>query len=114
MKTWHVEFVFVALTLAVVTMVSGNHSATAWIGAAAVLLTFGHVQVSDRMAEREARRAEPDVACHRWSTRYLVGKEMLWCLYFVQLRAWPALAGVALFLAYPLWRKFYRTRRPID
>lgn len=50
------------------------------------------------------------VECY-WKLKwYLVGKEILWLVTFVLLKAWPALVGVGLFLLYPVWRHFYRAR----
>lgn len=90
-----------------------------FVGAAAVTLTFTHAQVADRLAEAERNKSslygadsainEHSVHCHAWLTRYLVTKEILWCVYFVVLGAWSALVGVAVFLAYPLWRKWWRS-----
>lgn len=115
-RTWRIEMLVVAIVLVGVVLISGG----GWlelIGAAAVLLSFGHAQVADRLAEAEQDRqaASPpgvvrdSVECHRWATRYLVGKESLWLLYFVAHRSWSALAGVALFLVYPLWRRYWRS-----
>jgi hypothetical protein len=84
-----------------------------WVGACAVLLTFCHMQVSDRLAERQAAKSEPDVECHRWLGYYLVAKEVHWVVYFVLLEAWTALAGVPLFLLYPAWRRWWRTHYPL-
>lgn len=84
------------------------------VGAGAVLLSFGHAQVADRLAEREASREVQAVDCHRWATRYLVGKESLWLVYFVLHHSWSALAGVALFLVYSPWRRWWRVQRPLD
>ena len=83
------------------------------VGAAAVTLSFAHAQVADRLAERDAARARPSVDCHRWATRYLVGKETLWLAYFAAHRSWSALAGVALFLVYTPWRRWWRARHPL-
>lgn len=47
----------VALILVAVTIFSGK-GWIEWIGALAVLLTFAHVQVADRLAEGEASREE--------------------------------------------------------
>lgn len=79
------------------------------LGAGAVLLSFAHAQVADRLAELEGKREAPQVHCYKWATRYLVGKEMLWLVYFVLHHSWSALAGVGLFLAYPVWRKWWRS-----
>lgn len=125
MKTWHIEMAVVAIVLLVVALASGG-GPLELLGAGAVLLSFGHAQVADRLAEAERERrayvrfADGDgdtdahaVSCHAWATRYLVGKEALWCLYFVAHRSWAALAGVALFLSYPAWRAWWRARRPL-
>jgi hypothetical protein len=123
MKTWHFEQAVVAAVLVAVAVASGG-GALELLGAGAVLLSFGHASVADRLAEAERERrayvrfADGDtdkhaVACHRWATRYLVGKEALWVVYFVLHRSWAALAGCALFLAYPVWRRWYRGRRPL-
>ena len=106
--TWHVELAVVASILFSVALVTGGR--VELVGAGAVSLSFAHAQVADRLAEREAARAVATVECHRWATRYLVGKEALWLVYFVALHAWSALAGVALFLAYPVWRRLWRHR----
>lgn len=112
MKTWHIELAVVATTLLIVAFASGG-SVVEVVGALAVTLSFAHGQVADRLAEREAARAVAGVHCYRWATRYFVGKEALWCLYFVAHHSWTALAGVALFLVYPVWRRFWRARKPL-
>lgn len=107
MKTWQAE-AFVALAvLALVAVIGGNH-ATEWIGVGAVWLSFMHGQVSDRMVERQAALATPDVHCWRWARVYFAGKELLWVAYFVAHHSYSALVGCALFLAYPAWRAWYR------
>jgi hypothetical protein len=91
------------------------------IGAAAVTLTFAHAQVADRLAEAEGAReilerlrgsAAVGVECFRWQRRYYVSKELLWLSYFSLLQAWSALAGVVIFLLYPLWRHAWRRWHP--
>lgn len=112
MKTWQLEMAVVAVVLATVAIVSGG-GALELVGAGAVLLSFGHAQVADRLAEAERERRAyvrfaddaHSVACYRWAARYLVGKEALWLVYFVLHASWSALAGVVLFLLYPLWRR---------
>jgi hypothetical protein len=51
------------------------------------------------------------VECYRWARRYFVTKELFWCAYFALRGSWSALAGVGLFLLYPLWRRWWRKRR---
>lgn len=112
MRTWQAEMLVVGAVLLTVAIASGG-GALELLGAGAVLLTFGHVQVADRLAERESARERPSVDCHRWAARYLVSKESLWLLYFSLHRSWSALAGVGLFIVYPAWRRFWRTRKPL-
>jgi hypothetical protein len=107
MKTWQAEFFVVAAILGVLVLFTRGN----WVegvGALAVLLNFGHSQVADRLAEKEAAKSQPDVDCHRWLRRYFFGKEILWLIYFVIHQSWSALAGVCIFLAYPLWRRWWR------
>lgn len=122
-RTWHLELVAVAAALAAVAIGTGG-SAIELVGAVAVTLTFAHAQVADRLAEAERERrayvrfadGNDDahaVTCHRWATRYLVGKETLWLAYFVAHHSWSALAGVGLFLAYVPWRRWWRAQHPL-
>lgn len=101
------EAAVVGLVLATVAAATGG-ALVQWLSAAAVLLSFMHAQVAERMAERMAAAAHPDVDCWRWLQRYFVAKELLWCSVFALAHAWPALAGVGLFLGYPLWRRYHR------
>ncbi|MEO7895898.1 MAG: hypothetical protein ABIR65_01245 [Pseudolysinimonas sp.] len=112
MRTWHFETAVVASVLLVVALASGG-GPLEMVGACAVLLSFGHASVGERLREREAARTQPSVECHRWSTRYFVGKEALWLVYFVAHGAWSALVGVGMFLGYPAWRRFWRSRHPL-
>lgn len=111
MRTWQIEAAVALLVLGTVAVLGGNH-ATEWLGAGAVWLSFMHGQVADRMAESQGRRAVPDVHCYRRAALYFIGKEALWVAYFVAHRSYAALAGCALFLAYPAWRKVYRKISP--
>lgn len=123
MRTWHFEQAAVAAVLLTVALASGG-GAVELLGAGAVLLSFAHASVADRLAEAERERAayalfedgvteRHAVACHRWAVRYLVGKEALWLAYFVWHHSWSALAGCGLFLAYPVWRRWWRARFPL-
>lgn len=106
-------FVFAALLATVALSGKGDIE---WIGALAVLLTFGHVQVADRLAEEAAEKeqltGEADVECHRMARRYLISKELCWFAYFFALGAYSALVGVGVFLLYPVWRRSYRYFHP--
>lgn len=108
-KTWMYEQAFVALVLATVVIVTRG-GWIEWVGAIAVLLSFAHGSVADRLAEAEERRTVKHVECYRWARRYFLGKEMFWLIYFVAHRSWSALVGVGIFLAYPIWRQVYRRK----
>jgi len=103
-----IETAVVAVILGIVAALKGDW--TEWIGAGAVLLSFGHGSIAERHSEASAKQEKPDVECWKWSMRYFVGKEILWTTYFILHQSWSALVGCALFLIYPFWRKFYRSR----
>lgn len=111
MKTWHYEHAVVAAVLSATAALSGARLVD-WLSAAAVLCSFGHASVSDRLVEREAARAVPEVECARKALWYFVAKEVLWVATFIATKTWPALVGCAVFLAYPMWRRAWRRRRP--
>lgn len=135
-RTWMVELAIVAVVLLTVSALTGG--GIELIGALAVIASFAHGQVADRLAEAEAQRRDRAldrtrhiarikvnelldehhdqnvaVHCYRWAARYFTAKEALWFVYFVAHRSWSALAGVGLFLVYPIWRSWWRSRRPI-
>jgi hypothetical protein len=125
MKTWMLEMALAALVL--IAVVLDTHGGLPeLVGALAVLLSFGHAQVADRLAEKEAQRVKENdeetyenlvrlsaswVECYRWATRYLISKEIVWVVYFVMHKSWSALAGCGLFLVYPIWRRWWRLHR---
>lgn len=111
MKTWQAEVVVVAVLLAVTTIT--DFSAVSVVSALAVLASFCHAQIAERLRELEASRLVPSVECYPWLTRYWVVKEALWALVYITAGAWPALVGCAVFLGYPAWRNWYRTQRPL-
>jgi len=112
-----VESLVVFVLLAIVTIFAGN-TLVEWIGTFAVLFTFKHVSVANRLEEREALRVKhtgkPEIECYKRLTQYLVTKEILWFAYFILLGAYSALVGVFVFLLYPVWRKWYRKKYPLD
>lgn len=110
-RTWHVERAVAAVVLAAVAFAAGG--GVQWIAALAVLGTFAHMQIADRLAEREATRQVPSVECHALAVRYLVAKEVAWVAFFSLTGAWTALAGVPLFLLYPVWRRWWRRVHPL-
>lgn len=85
------------------------------LAAIAVILTFGHAQIADRMAEQEGLRDKPAVDCYRKLWYYFLGKELFWCLYFLVNHSYSALVGVIVFICYPIWRSIYRGKiKPYD
>jgi hypothetical protein len=109
MKTWHLEILFVAFILFVANMFGSHLHPVELLGAVAVLLSFGHAQIADRLAEKEGQRAIPEVNCYKKLWYYFIGKELFWLTYFILNHSYSALAGVLIFLSYPIWRRFYRT-----
>jgi hypothetical protein len=105
--TWQIEAAVVGVSLLMVVVFSGGKSVE-YLGAVAVFFTFMHAQVGMYMADAQREMPTPAVQCWRWAQRYFFIKEVLWLGYFVLLHAWSALAGVALFLLYPAWRKYYK------
>lgn len=112
MRTWHIETAVVATVLLLV-WAATSFQPKELIGVTAVLFTFMHAQVANRMAERQALQTKPDVECYRWNVRYHVAKELCWLGYFLLTESWSALAGVGLFLVHPLWRAWYRKHYPL-
>jgi len=116
-QTWHVEFI-VAATLLFGTALLSHKGLIEWIGVCAVLLTFGHAQIADRLHERESLRSQKsqsvEIECYWKLNYYFYAKEILWFIYFIYLGAYAALVGVGIFLLYPLWRKWWRRNHPIN
>ena len=116
-KTWMGEFVVVATILVLVAAIA-HKGLIEWIGVLAVLVTFGHTQIAERLHEREAKRysidKKVDVECYWKLNYYFYTKEILWFVYFAFLGAWSALVGVLVFLFYPLWRKWWRSKHPLN
>lgn len=114
MRTWQKEAVVASVFLSVSPII--HRSGWEALGALAVLLSFMHGQIGDRHSAAASRQYSTggvvEVECWRWERRYFLGKEVLWVVYFVHLQAWSALVGCALFLVYPLWRKWWVSRRP--
>ncbi len=115
-KTWVYEFLVVLVVLVLVALIT-KKGLIEWLGVFAVLVTFGHTQIADRLREREAFRYKIDkiveVECYWKLNWYFYIKETLWFVYFVLLGAYSALAGVFIFLLYPIWRKWWRKKHPL-
>ena len=109
MKTWKQEMLFVAGILLAVNGFRSDFHPLEILAAVAVFLSFGHAQIADRLAEKEGQKEKPEVDCYKKLWYYFIGKELFWLAYFLMNHSYSALAGVFIFLAYPAWRKFYRT-----
>jgi hypothetical protein len=112
LKTWHLETLVVAMIL-VVTNLLTRRGGFEWVGSLAVLLSFGHASIGDRLAERQLLMERPDVECYSKLIWYFVGKELCWIAYFLHTRSYPALVGCGVFLLHPPWRRWYRKRFPV-
>lgn len=108
MKTWKIEMLIVAVILFAVNFFTHHLFTIEVIAALAVLLTFGHAQIADRLAEKQAEMDRPTVECYRKMWFYFFGKEICWLTYFFLNHSYSALVGVFIFLGYPGWRKLYR------
>jgi hypothetical protein len=115
-RTYKIELIVAFGVLAVTALVSGK-GLVEWIGVAAVFFSFAHMSVADRLREREEARKDKGevvlVECFYKLDRYFMLKEICWFAYFLLLGAWSALAGVFLFLVYPLWRRVWRKYHPL-
>lgn len=108
MKTWKIEMLVVGAILLAVNFFTHHLCSVEMLAALAVLLTFGHAQIADRMARSQATMDKPTVECYRKMWYYFAGKEICWFLYFFMTRSYSALVGVIVFLLYPIWRMCYR------
>lgn len=107
MKTWQFELAAVATILVTVTSITATRVVD-WIALAAVLVSFCHGQVSDRLAAEQSRAIAPSVECHALAGRYWFAKEALWLTYFLIQRSYAAVVGAVIFAAYPAWRTWWR------
>lgn len=109
-RTWQVELAVVATVLVVVTAATATRSVD-WVACLAVLASFCHGQVAERMAEAQGSLPTPTVHCYRVASFYWVAKECLWLTFFVLVGSYAAVGGCVLFAAYPVWRRWYRRTR---
>jgi hypothetical protein len=110
-RTWKIEMAIVAAILLIVNVFTNKIFTIEILAALAVLLTFGHAQISIRLSEQEALAAIPKVDCYQKLIYYYVGKEIFWFLYFWMNHSYSALIGVIVFLFYPVWRRFKNDRK---
>lgn len=117
LRVWHYETLVVSMFLLFIVLVTGNHPLE-WVGLSALVLAHGRNSIMFRMSEAQAKMASGSasssqhfVECYRWSNVYFVCAEVLWAVYFSQHKAWAALSGVAVFVGYSYWRKWYTKRK---
>jgi hypothetical protein len=124
LKTWHIEGAVVAASLVGALLAFGKAGDwREWVAALGVQLGFHHASVANRLQEERRFRAMKDtvtehaeyvhqVACFRWASRYWSLKEVAWVVYFLSTGAVSALVGCGVFLAHPIWRRWYRAKWP--
>jgi hypothetical protein len=113
LRMWHYETLAVCALVAAVVILSGNDPVE-WVGFAALTLAHGRNSVMFRLTEVQQRSSPVDphhVECWRWNTIYFLLAECFWAGYFVLHRSWAALAGVAIFVGYGQWRRWYGRRQ---
>lgn len=112
LRMWHYETLAVCALVAAVVLLSGSDPVE-WVGFAALTLAHGRNSVMFRLTEAQQRSSPVDphhVECWRWNTIYFLLAECFWAGYFVLHRSWAALAGVAIFVGYGQWRRWYGRR----
>lgn len=107
MRTWHVEILVVGVVLVTVTLLTKPDWVN-WITTLAILFTFNHAQIGDRLQERQAVKEVKDVPCYHKLNKLFVVKELLWITAFLLMHNYAAIVGSGLFALYPYWRKLYR------
>jgi hypothetical protein len=108
MKTWHFEIVIVSIILALVTYWLKNDIVN-WLTTLAIIFTFNHAQIGDRLQEKQANMDKPTVECYHKLHKVFVIKEILWITAFIYMGNYAATAGSILFIMYPAWRRWYRS-----
>ena len=104
-KTFFIEAVFVASVLFFTFIYNSSYLEA--IASFAVFFTFMELQVNRRTSEAQEVQEKPTVHCYRWSLGYFSIKEVLWITFFICSGAYSGIIGSALFMAYPIWRRFY-------
>lgn len=113
-RTWMGERLVVAAILAASAWYGGAR-AQDWLTAVAVLLSFAHAQVADRLQEAEGARHVAGlvaVPCVGKLDHYWTAKEVLWAIVFLTSWNLPALVGCVALGAYPSWRRVWREIHP--
>src|SRR5882757_187050 len=111
MKTWHYELLVVTGILCLTTLLFQNNRIN-WITTVAIMFTFQHAQIGDRLQEGQRQMTNPDVKCF-WKLNILFAmKEIVWIATFLLMHNYAAIVGSIMFACYPVWRKIYRSYRP--
>lgn len=114
MRTWHIEISFVGAILFLITCFFANNWIN-WITTIAILVTFNHGQIGDRLQERQSKMDQPTVECYYKLNRLFTAKEILWIIAFLLMKNYAAIVGSVLFALYPYWRKYYRKKiKPLE
>jgi hypothetical protein len=106
-QTWIYEILVVGIILSAVTLCFANNLIN-WVSTIAILLTFNHGQIGDRLQERQSKMDKPTVECYHKLNKLFAGKEIVWIAAFLLMKNYAAIVGSALFFVYPFWRKYYR------
>lgn len=112
MKTWHWEILVMAIILSTVNILFANNWIN-WLTEIAILLTFNHAQIADRLQEKQKDMAKPTVECYHKLNKLFTAKEIMWIVCFILMQNYAAIVGSALISLYPYWRKAYRKRCPV-
>lgn len=106
-STYIKEMLVVIPILCITTWINANNTVN-WTMTAAVIATFCHAQISDRLKESQQIIANKTVKCY-WKLNWYFGiKEILWITAFIMVHTYAAIVGSVLFALYPFWRKLYR------
>lgn len=108
-RMWHLETIAVMICVSMVVLVFGNDPVE-WVGFAALTLAHGRNSIMFRLSEEQEKSTPLDphhVECGRWIPVYFFGSELCWAAYFLLHHSWAALAGVAIFVSYGQWRRWY-------
>jgi hypothetical protein len=106
-KTWHKETLIVGIILFLTTLLFSNNLIN-WVTTLAILITFNHAQIGDRLQERQDILSSKTVECYWKLNKLFALKEILWIVAFLMMDNYAAIVGSVLFFIYPFWRKFYR------
>lgn len=115
-RMWHLETIAVMICVSLVVLVFGNDPVE-WVGFAALTLAHGRNSIMFRLSEEQEKSTPLDphhVECGRWTPVYFFGSELCWATYFLLHRSWAALAGVAIFVSYGQWRRWYAKWRLLN